>query len=141
MASRDLIKPIEISGLRELQRALRELDGESQKKLRLVLNEAAETVIGGARRRVPDRSGKARGSLKARSGQREAIVMGGGRKAPYYPWLDFGGKVGRDRSVQRTFVKSGRYLYPSWAASRRSVLEALAEAITDLAREAGLEVS
>lgn len=147
MASRDLIKPIEIEGLRDLQRALKQMDGESQKKLRVVLNSAAETVVGGAQRRVPTRTGKARGSIKPRSGQREAVVVGGGRKAPYYGFLDFGNKVrggrgvGRGDTVPRKFVEGGRYIYPSWAANRKSVLAALADAITELAVESGLGVS
>lgn len=148
MASREFVKPIEIQGLRDLQRALKQMDGESQKLLRVVLNSAAETVIGGARRRVPrGPSGNARASLKPRSGQREAIVVGGGRKAPYYGFLEFGNKVraghgvGRGDSVPRKFVPGGRYMYPSWAANRKSILAALADSISDLARNSGLEVS
>lgn len=138
----DLVAPIKIENLRELQKAMRDASEGSQKKLRLVFNEAAETVIGGARRRVPrGPSGAARASLSAKSGQREAKVVGGSRKAPYYPWLDFGGRVGRDKSVSRRFVQGGRYIYPSYAANRKSILEALAVSISELARESGLEVS
>lgn len=136
MATEDAIR---IEGLRDLQKALRDLDGESQKMLRVVLNQAAETVIGGARRRVPNDTGVARASLKPRSGQREATVVGGGRKAPYYPWLDFGGNLPRGGS--RPFVKDGRYLYPSWSANRDSILVALAESLAEMVEDAGLEIS
>lgn len=147
MASRDLIKPIEIQHLRDLQRALKDGGEGAQKKLRVVFNEAAETVIGGARSRVPrGDTGKARASLKPRSGQREAMVVGGGNKAPYFGFLEFGNKVhgghgvGRGDSVPRKFVQGGRYIYPSWAANRKSILVGLADALTELARESGLEV-
>lgn len=136
-----LVEPIRIENLRELQAAMRRASEGSQKQLRVVFNAAAETVAGGARRRVPSRTGRARASLKAMSGQREGKAVGGGGKAPYYGWLDFGGRVGRRRSVERRFVEGGRYLYPSYVANRRSILESLAEAIAAVARDAGLDVT
>lgn len=139
-----LVEPIRINNLRELQKALKQADGESQKQLRVVFNQAADVVIGGARHRVPrGPSGAARASLKARSGQREAKAVGGGTKAPYYPWLDFGGQPGGaigNRS-RRRFVEGGRYLYPSWSANRKTILDALAESLTRVARDAGLQVT
>lgn len=141
MPNRELIRPIEIENLRDLQAALRDMDGESHKKLRGVFNAAAETVAGGARRRVPVETGRARATLKPLSQQRLAKVVGGSTRAAYYPWLDFGGRVGRSRSVERKFVEGGRYLYPSWAANRKGVLEHLADAIGELATDAGLTVT
>jgi hypothetical protein len=137
-----LIEPIRIDNLRELQAALRTASEGSQKKLRVVFNAAAETVAGGAARRVPRDSGKARNSIKPKSEQRVARIVAGGNKAPYYPWLDFGGRIDRGgHPMSRKFVEGGRYLYPSWTSNRKNVLEGLAEAIVDLATEAGLEVS
>lgn len=137
-----LVEPLKIVGLRDLQRALKQADGESQKRLRLVLNKAADVVIEDASSLVPrGPSGAARASLKARSGQREAVAVGGGRKAPYYPWLDFGGRVGRKRSVERRVIKEGRYLYPSWSQNRKRILELLADEIAEVAKGAGLEVT
>lgn len=134
-----LIEPIKIEGIRDFQRALKNMDGESQKKLRLVWNEAADTVARGASRRVPVVTGAARKSLKAGSSQREARVKGGGRRAPYYGWLDFGGTAGRGQ--RRRFIQGGRYVYPAFAANRDAIFEHLSEALSDLAQEAGLEVS
>jgi len=135
------IDPIRVSGLREFQRALKQMDGESQKQLRVVLNQAAETVAAGAARRVPTRSGKARQSLRAQSSQREDRVMGGSKKVPYYAWLDFGGRIGRNKAQRRPFVKAGRYMYPTFAANRDTIYTALQKGLADLARNAGLEVS
>lgn len=139
-----LVEPIRIENLRELQKAMRTASEGSQKQLRVVFNQAAETIVGGAQRRVPrGPSGKARASLKAMSGQREGKAVGGGSKALYYPWLDFGGQPGGaigNRS-RRRFVEGGRYLYPSWAANRKSILGALAGSIAEVARDAGLEVT
>jgi hypothetical protein len=137
-----LVEPIRIDNLRELQQALRTAQEGSQKKLRVVFNSAAETVAGGAARRVPRDSGKARASIKPKSEQRVARVIGGGPKAPYYPWLDFGGRIDRGgHPMTRKFIEGGRYLYPSWTANRKGILEGLADAISDLAVESGLEVT
>lgn len=132
--------PIKIEGLRELQAALKDMDGESQKQLRLVLNDAAELVVSGARRRVPSRSGRARGSIKASSGQREAKVKGGSARAPYYPWLDFGGSVGRNNSIKRPFLKDGRFIYATYNDRRAAIFKSLEKGLTKLVKESGLEV-
>lgn len=135
------VEPIKINGLKEFQRALKQMDGETQKQLRVVLNSAADTVAQGAARRVPRRTGKAAASLRALSSQREARVMGGSKKVPYYGWLDFGGRIGRNKSQRRPFVKAGRYMYPTFAANRDPIYKALHNGLADLARNAGLEVS
>lgn len=135
------VEPIRVKGLREFQAHLKALDGETQKQLRVVLNTVAETVAAGASRRVPRRTGKAAGALRAQSSQREAKVVGGSAKVPYYGWLDFGGRVGRKRSVSRPVVKSGRYMYPAFSANRDTITRALEDGLTELARAAGLEVT
>lgn len=134
------VEPIKVTGLRDFQKALRDMDSDLPKQLRVALNSVAETVAGGARRRIPSRTGAARNSLKVASSQREARIKGGSAKAPYYPWVDFGGRVGRHKSVSRPFVKSGRYMYPSYSANRASVLSALEQVLVDLAESNGLEV-
>lgn len=99
--------PIRVEGLRELQAALKAFDGESQKALRVALNNAVEGIASDARRRVPTRSGKARASIRATSSQREARVSAGKKAVPYYGWLDYGGKTGIGRSIDRPFRKAG----------------------------------
>lgn len=136
-----VIEPIKVEGLVEFQRALKQMDGESQKKLRVVLNTVGDSIAQGAARRVPTRTGAARASLRASSSQREARVSGGSRKVPYYGWLDFGGAVGKDKSVKRRFITAGRYIYPTLSANRDSITKALDKALTDLARDAGLKVN
>lgn len=133
------IKAIKVEGLRDFQRALKQADGESQKKLRVVLNEVSSTVVAGAARRVPRRSGRAAASLRAQSSQREARVVGGSKKVPYYGWLDFGGRIGRNKTQRRPFIQSGRYLWPTVAANRHSLETALQKALIELARETGME--
>lgn len=135
-----LVKAIAVEGMKDLQAALKAMDGESQKEIRVALNRVAETVVAGAARRVPVRSGRARASLKAASSQRETRVGAGGRKAPYYGWLDFGGRIGRDKSQRRPFVAGGRYIWPAVAANREALARAVDEQLKSLARSKGLRV-
>jgi hypothetical protein len=137
-----MVAKIEVQGLREFQRALRDMDAALPKQLRVALNEASGVVIDYARPRFPRVSGRAAASLKARSSQREARVAMGGRAAPYAPWLDFGGQ-GRvkGRPPRREFHKSGRYVYKGLEVKRGEVTQILSDALTDLARTAGLTVS
>jgi hypothetical protein len=132
---------IEVTGLREFQKQLRSMDANLPKQLRVALNQAADEVIGYAEARFPRRTGAAAASLKARSSQREARVALGGRRAPYAPWLDFGGE-GRvkGRPAPRPFIKSGRYVYKGLEVKRDRITEILAAALTQLALDAGLEV-
>jgi hypothetical protein len=132
---------IEITGLREFQRALKEMDAGLPKLIRVALNEASGLVISYARPRIPKKSGKAAGSLKVRSSQRQARIAAGGTRAPWYPWLDYGGAVGIGGSVKREFRKEGRYIYPGLRENQDEITAAMEKALTELARTAGLEVT
>lgn len=133
--------PIKIQGLAEFNRSLRKLDKELPKALRLAHNKAAQIVVDYAQPRVPSRSGKARRSVKAKSTRTASRVSGGGKRVPYYPWLDFGGRVGPRKSVRRPFIKEGRYLYPGLGANYDEIHQALLDALLQVAKEAGVEVT
>lgn len=133
---------IRVDGLRQFQKALRDMDADLPKQIRLILNEAAQEVIDYAKPKVPRRTGRAVASIKARSSQREVRIAVGGTKAPYYPWLDFGGEGRRKgRPAERPFIRGGRYLYPGLDARRTEVTEIMAKGMTLLASSAGLDVS
>lgn len=136
-----MTQAIKIKGLREFQRGLKATDRDLPKALRLAFNESADIVVSDARPRVPSRSGRASGSIRARSTQTKARVTAGGARAPYYPWLDFGGRVGRRNSVHRPYVgKNGRYLYVSFFANRDKFEESLSDGLVKVATAAGLAV-
>ncbi|MFJ8685055.1 HK97 gp10 family phage protein [Micromonospora wenchangensis] len=131
---------VAVKGLKEFSKALRKMDAELPKGLRLAMNDAAGLVIDYAKPKIPRRTGQAAGTLKAKSTRTAARIGMGGSRAPYMPWLDFGGKVGRKRSVVRPFLKEGRYVYRGLAARRPQITEVMERGIRDLARQAGLEV-
>lgn len=134
---------IQIEGLAEFRRGLLaiEADWSATEGLKRVGDEAAGLVVAWAKPRIPRADGRAADSVRASSTQTAAKVTGGGARVPYYPWLDFGGRVGRKRSVHRPFDKSGRYIYPGFEAVRPDVIRTLAEGFTRTIRKVGWEVT
>lgn len=132
---------VEVGGLAQLSRGLRAIDAQAPKELRLALNSAANLLIDHVRPKVPSVSGAARRSMVARSTRTSARVAVGGKRAPYFPWLDFGGQ-GRilGRPAARTFLREGRYVYPGLREIRPRIEAQLQESITTVIRNAGLEV-
>ncbi|HEX2551807.1 MAG TPA: HK97 gp10 family phage protein [Nocardioidaceae bacterium] len=131
---------IEVGGLAQLSRALKAVDSAAPKQLRLGLNEAAELLVDRTRPKIPAITGAARRSLVARSTRTSARVAVGGKRAPYFPWLDFGG-AGRiaGRPAQRQFITEGRYVYPTLRQIRPQIEKQLQASITAVIRDAGLE--
>lgn len=133
--------PIKIDGLAKLNRSLRKLSKDAPKQLRLVGNEAAEIIVDDAKPDVPTLSGRAAKTVKAASTRTAAQVKAGGVRAAYYPWLDFGGRVGVNRSVRRTFIKGGRYIFPAYSDNKDVIGERLEQGMTELIRDSGLDPS
>lgn len=131
---------LEVEGLAGVQRSLRQIGPAAAKGLRLALNEAADLLINKVTPQIPSRTGAARRSLKARSSQKAVRIAVGGKRAPYYPWLDFGGRTGRNRSVLRPFKAEGRYLYPGLRANRAEIEKLIERRLREVAEDAGLEV-
>jgi len=130
-----------VAGLNDMRKGLKGIDKDLPKGVRIMLNSVAQIVVDEAKPHIPSKSGKARGSLKAASSQGTARISAGGRAAPYYPWLDFGGSVGKNKSIKRDFYKSGRYIYPAVARRQDDIQDALLKGVTDLARANGVDVS
>lgn len=131
---------IKIEGLNQFVRSVKKLDADVPKTLRVAFNNAAEIVVETARPQVPTRTGRGKASIRARSVRTAVRVVEGGAKAPYMPWLDFGGRTGKNKSVVRPFLKEGRYVWWAFAQRKKDVLKAASEAIRDAAESAGLEV-
>lgn len=136
-----MAEPVRVQGLREFGKSLKQLDADAPKGLRLAANEAAGLLIDKTRPLIPRKTGKAAGSLKARSTRTMVRVSMGGPRAPHAAWLDFGGRVGRNRSVSRPFIKEGRYLYPTYHANHDEFERVLQTALVKVARGAGMDVS
>lgn len=136
-----LIEPIKITGLSEFNRNLRRIDADLPKVLRKAQNVGAQLIVDWASPRVPlGETGRTRRSVRASSTRTSSRVTGGGARVPWYPWIDFGGRVGRKRSVHRPFDKNGRYIYPGYAARREEIRKALYDALVVVAEQAEMTV-
>lgn len=133
---------IETTGIREFQQSLRDVDAGLPRMLRLVFNESGEIIVGYVQAHIEVKSGRARASVKARSTQRSGQVAIGGNRAPYVPWLDFGGEGRvRGRPAPRSFIKEGRYVYRGLRLHKDDITAVMQKGLNDLASQAGLEVT
>jgi hypothetical protein len=130
---------IEVGGLAQLSRGLKAIDSDAPKELRIALNSAAGLLIEHARPKIPAVTGASRRSLVARSTRTSARVAVGGKRAPWFPWLDFGGEGRRPgRPARREFLREGRYIYPTLTEIRPKIEAQLQESISAVIRNAGL---
>ena len=129
---------IRIEGLNEFVGALKRINSDLPKVLRVAFNAAGQEITDEARSKVPSRSGRAKGSVKMKSTQKLARIVGGSNRVPYYPWLDFGGTT--PRGGKRPWIKDGRYIYASYFKHREQLGPKLEAALIDAARSAGVEV-
>lgn len=119
----------------EFKAALRHVSDDIGDLMLSELEDIARGVAQDASRLVPRRSGAAAASYRP---QGPAVTFGG-PQAPYVPWLEFGGKVGRSKSVSRPYVKRGRYLYPVIARDLADI-EKRVDALIEQASNGWLEV-
>lgn len=138
-----MAEAIRVRGLAELRRSLKAVEDGAQKAMRGALNEAAEVVVEHTLPWIPRRTGRLRSSLKKRSTQTSARVSLGGARAPYGPWMDFGGRrVGRGGGVaQRRFIRQGRFAWRTVGHRSDQIADVLDKALTDLVEQSGLAVS
>lgn len=133
---------IKVEGLAQFSRNLRKIDKDLPKTLRVAVKQGADLLANEVKPRVPRHRGRAAASVKAKATRTAARVREGGDRAPYVPWLDFGGRTGRRRSVKRPYLKDGRFLYESYYKLKDSgdIQDILQKALLDVARRAGVVV-
>lgn len=102
---------LDSTGVVHLETQLEKLATGSQKALEAVSRDIADDVLSYVRSRVPRLTGAAAGSYRAVQDRTGTTFEFGGPRAPYVPWLEFGGKAGRS-GASRPYVPGGRYLYP-----------------------------
>lgn len=86
----DLGGQLQIEGLRELQRALRNFADDSRNDMKETHRKAGQLVVDGATRLVPVRSGALLASLKSMPTQRQGRVRVGSAAVPYAGAIHFG---------------------------------------------------
>ncbi len=141
-----------VTGLRETNNAIKRMEDGASKLLRDAMKRVALIVVEDARKHVPRRKGKAQASIRPRGGVKGVGIAMGGASAPYMPWLDFGGTVGKGHrpgrpmsgSVYRTWLGrpagKGRYLYPAIEENIDEVQEAFVSELNGLLSQYGMTV-
>ena len=138
---------IQVDGLKELKKQLREVDASLTKELRRELRSVSQTAERAIRSNVPvgpARGGHWRTAIRAGATPTSAYVTWGRASVPYAPWLEFGGTLRRRRpvsggftSIPRTRTPQGRYVFPV-VRRLQPLLERQAEAALDrVIRKAG----
>ena len=141
MSSTALMAPLQITGLNDLRKTLKAAGEGAEKEIRPALNEAAAIIVRVAQPRIPVMTGAARKSVRVSSTGNKVRVTAGGTRAPHFPWLDYGGKVGRNKTVSRPFIRHGRYIYPAYAAQYTNIMRMIEKRITEVIERNGLDVA
>lgn len=129
-----------ITGDEDLYVALRGFSAAVSGSVKAELMDSARMIVNEAQSRVPRRTGAARASLDVENTPAGAEIVAGGRRAPYYGWLDFGGRTGRKNSVLRAYVANGRYLYPAVTAGLTDIQRAAEQGVKSAGEKAGVTV-
>lgn len=136
----DLID-VRVDGLDELRAALTGLSKGLDEALRGELLDQARKVAREASSRVPRQTGSARAALGAQIVDGVASVTADARRAPYFGWLEYGGRTGRGHRIVRAFVKDGRYIGRAVDGALGDIEAAAARAVIEAGRRADLEVT
>lgn len=119
---------IEVHGIRELRRALKEAEGRSPKELQRANKDAAEVVVAAARIRAPKGPHEGAGHLqplwtaiRAQATATSAFVAFGGTRAPHGAVVNFGGTIPRRgfHGVTRTEKRKGKIVSGKVHAAER----------------------
>ena len=134
---------VEVHGLRELNRALREVEGGTPKALRETNKKVATKVATKARGRASALGSTAAHvapSLRASAGATSAGVAGGGATFPMFGGAEFGSLRYKQFPPWRgSGSDAGYFLYPTIRDEAPHIEDEYREALDHLIRKAGLD--
>ena len=126
---------IQIQGMRELRRALKDAEGRSPKELAAANQDAAAIVAREAQRRAPVRTGKLRGSIRPLRQAARGIVAAGRASVPYAGVTEYGGTIPRWHSDARTTIPRQAFLNPAADAKEHEVVQSYEAALRRITRD------
>ena len=145
-----MVGEVQIAGLREFRRALKEIDTQLPKELSKAMRTqvagpvAARVQVGLPQRKRPRPRGQRPWATEIRPGgsAKGAYITWGraGALRGARGWLEFGGKRPRDQVKIRPHIKEGRYVYPVVERAGPSAARVTESVIRDLARKAGFDL-
>ena len=136
---------IEVPGLKDLQRDLKELPKDTQKAFVQEMNAVANIVVAAARNRVPSITGNAAAGIQAAGTVARGAAVKESRSPAYLRWLDFGSRDPRSGNSRAegpwrgsgVGPTGGRFLYPAIEDKWNEVQEAADQAVKRAAEKAG----
>lgn len=132
VAARGDMLRIDVTGLRETQRALRKLqDKELQKELRGAHKKAAQAAADAGEAEAPKLTNKLAASVGARASGRGASVKAGtGKRVPYAGVIHFG--------WPKRGIAANEFLYRGISKKQKQITEAYEKDLTRIIKKAGL---
>lgn len=139
---------IEVSGLRDLQKGLKNLgEVELPKAIRLAGKAIGQQVSSEVRTAAAafSKSGRLASTVTYRATKTSVSIKAGGTRGPYWKFIDFGGSVGRGHhkggggAIKRDFQSDGRIMYPTVRKDRPQVIRQYHDALERAIREAGFK--
>lgn len=131
---------MKVTGLQELESSFAAAAHDAGPALLDAIDDSVRGLVARARPLIPSLSGRARASLHADRGPRGATLTAGGPRVLYFGWLDYGGRVGRQRSVSRPFLPDGRYIWPTFTRHYDDLVDSAADSVFRVLERDGLEV-
>lgn len=120
----DMGGQLEIEGLREVQKAMRNFSDDSRNDMKETHRKAGQIVVDGAARLVPVRSGALLASLRSAPTQRQGRVRVGSAAVPYAGPIHFGWPA--------RHIQPNPFIYEVLDGRRQQVYAIYAERISEL---------
>lgn len=138
--AKDSSVAIDVVGLKDFQRELRQMDKAWAKELRVANKKAAEPIAKDTRSSFASRPGvapKVAASVKVLAEQRSASIKIGGDKYPYAMGSEFGSIQFKQFPPHRgSGSEAGYSLYPSIRSNRENVINVYGDLIDEVAKAA-----
>ena len=122
---------IQIEGLKETQKALRDMSDDLKDEMKPTHKAAAEVIVEGSKRYVPVRSGRLAASIRAVATRTSGRVRAGSAAVPYAGPIHFGWPARR--------IKPQPFIYDAMDARRQEVYDLYAQRIFGLIDKHGLD--
>jgi hypothetical protein len=122
---------IQIQGLRETQKALRDMSDDLKDEMKPTHKAAAEVIVEGSKRYVPVRTGRLAASIRAVATRTSGRVRAGSAAVPYAGPIHFGWPARR--------IKPQPFIYDAIDSRRQEVYDLYAQRIYALIDKHGLD--
>jgi len=129
-------QPIQITGLRQAKKALRQLPPDIRREFNRAARAAGQEIRDEAKQLVPKRSGRLARSIKVKTKRGNAFVEAGGKPLPYAKPIHFGWPTRPNRAFgwRGGPIRPNPFLYDAADRRRDDVLRRYIEGVEKASR-------